>query len=342
MIDQHSLSVLPGLTAREPGIQIGTQIPADAPDEALTFAAQLGLEWVMTSVRSDAEHSADAYRAVVKRFAEYGLKVYRLANDRCHNMDAVTLGLPSRDEKIEEYLTYIRNLAAAGITYSTYAHMANGIWSSGHEPIRGGASGRVFRKADARGRWGATMYDGPVTHGRDYTEDEIRRNYEYFIRKVVPVAEEAGVYIGIHPDDPPVYGLGGVPRCLFGTFDGYKQAIEIADSPNIGVCLCVGCWLEGGDLLGGDVFEMIRYFGERKKIFKVHFRNVTEPLPDGFTETFLDDGYMDMARVVRALADVGFDGAIISDHRPAMVGGHYAAEAFAVGFMRALIRTVGS
>ena len=337
----YPLSVLPGMFSHEPGIQIGTQIPTDAPDDALRFAAQLGVRWVMTSVKAGEEHSAQAYRDVVRRFEAYGLSVYRLANDRCHNMDAVTLGLPDRDEKIDEYLAYIRNLAAAGIRYSTYAHMANGIWSSGRTAIRGGASARTFRREDARGRWASTMYDGPLTHGRRYSDDELWSNYEYFIRKVAPVAEQEGVYIGIHPDDPPVYSLGGIPRCIFGSFDGYKRALEIADSPNIGVCLCVGCWLEGGTLMGRDVFDTIRYFGERRKIFKVHFRNVTEPLPAGFTETFLDDGFMDMARVIRALAEVGFDGAVISDHRPEMVGGNYAAEAFAIGFIRGLIRTAG-
>ena len=75
------------------------------------------------------------------------------------------------------------------------------------------------------------------------------------------MAEEAGVYIGIHPDDPPVYPLGGIPRPIFGTFEGYRRAIEIAASPNIGMCLCVGCWLEGGAAMGKDVIETIHYFG---------------------------------------------------------------------------------
>ena len=101
------------------------------------------------------------------------------------------------------------------------------------------------------------------------------------------MAEEANVRIGIHPDDPPVPELGGVPRCIFSNFDGYKRAMEIADSPNVGICLCVGCWLEGGKLMGKDVIETIKYFGERKKIFKVHLRNVSQPLPH-FVETFLE------------------------------------------------------
>ena len=156
------------------------------------------------------------------------------------------------------------------------------------------------------------------------------------------MAEEADVYIGIHPDDPPVYPLGGIPRCIFGDFEGYRRAIEMADSPHIGMCLCVGCWLEGGEAMGKDVVETIRYFGGLGKLFKVHFRNVTAPMPEGFVETFLDDGYMDMHRVMRALREVNFDGAVISDHLPTMVGGRRAAEAFSVGYIKALIQSVNN
>ena len=156
------------------------------------------------------------------------------------------------------------------------------------------------------------------------------------------MAEEAGVRIGIHPDDPPVYALGGVPRSIFGTFAGYQRALEIADSPNIGVCLCVGCWLEGGVAMGADVLQAIQAFGSQNKLFKVHLRNITAPLPEGFAETYLDAGYADMFKIVRALREVDFDGCVISDHLPQMVGGRYAAEAFSVGYIKALIRAVNN
>ena len=108
----------------------------------------------------------------------------------------------------------------------------------------------------------------------------------YFIKQVAPVAEEAGVRIGIHPDDPPVPVLAGVPRCIFSNYEGYKRAMEIANSPNVGICLCCGTWLEGGKkLTGKDPEKMIRAFGARK-IWKIHFRNVSAPLPH-FVETFM-------------------------------------------------------
>ena len=216
------------------------------------------------------------------------------------------------------------------------------------------ASGAPAARPSAAARWAAPStwktrrpgwwinrtWDAPLSHGRPYTEEELWENYAYFIRQVAPVAEEVGVYIGIHPDDPPVYGLGGVPRCIFGSFEGYRRAIELAASPNIGVCLCLGCWLEGGEQMGKSAADTIRYFGEQGKLFKVHFRNVTAPMPGGFVETFLDEGYGDMLEMMRALHAVNFTGAIISDHLQEMIGGRRTAEAMAAGYMRGLIQAV--
>jgi mannonate dehydratase len=333
--------LIPGYQASRPGIQLGTQLGPEASDDELTFTRQLGVEWVMTGL-PDGQHTLERYLALKQRFADHGLQIYRLANHRCHNMEAITLATPEREARMAEYLEYIRLLGRAGIHYATYAHMANGIWSSERELVRGGAPARALRlDRQPVGWWINQSWQGELTHGRRYSEQELWDNYAWFIERVVPVAQEAGVFIGIHPDDPPVYDLGGIPRCVFGTFEGYRRAIELADSPNIGVCLCVGCWLEGGPAMGGGVVDAIRWFGARRKLFKVHLRNVTEPLPEGFVETFLDDGYQNMVEVMRALAEVEFDGAVISDHLPGMIGGRYASEAYAVGYMRALVQAVG-
>jgi mannonate dehydratase len=334
--------IVPGYFSSRPGIQIGTQLPPDSTDEQLQFVRQLGVEWVMTEL-PEGRHTLQEYETLKQRFGSYGLKIYRLANHRCHNMEEITLNLPGRDEKLAEYLDYIRLLGRAGIHYSTYAHMANGIWSSERESVRGDAPSRALRlDRNPVGYWIKRQWKGEQTHGRPYTESELWENYTYFIRKVVPVAEEAGVFIGIHPDDPPVYGLGGIPRCIFGNFEGYRRALEIANSPNIGVCLCVGCWLEGGQAMGKSVLEAIRVFAGQKKLFKVHLRNVSAPLPEGFVETFLDDGYMNMVEVIRALYESGFNGAIISDHLPGMAGGRFASEGYSVGYMRGLIQAAST
>ena len=169
-----------------------------------------------------------------------------------------------------------------------------------------------------------------------YKEEEIWDNYTSFIQEVAPVAEEADVKIGIHPDDPPVPELGGIPRCIFSSYEGYQRAMEIADSPNIGICFCVGCWLEGGDLMGKGPIESILEFGKQNKLFKIHFRNIDQPLPH-FTETFVDDGYMDMYDILNALKQVDFDGVIIADHVPVMADDPRLGTAFTIGYMKSLL-----
>jgi len=319
-----------------PGIKLSVQVPTDPSDDDLQFVRQLGVGYVNIPTGGD-NATLDNFLRLRRKVEAAGLKVWNIGNSNVHNMEEVTLNLPGRDKKIEEYKTYLRHLGKAGVYYTTYAHMGNGIWSTDRELTRGGASARAFDQAKAdRGNWAGKAFKGPLTHGRVYTKDEIWENYTYFIKAVTPVAEEEGIRIGIHPDDPPVPELGGVPRCIFSSFDGYQRALEIAASPNVGMCLCVGCWLEGGKLMGKDVLETIRYFGRRGKIFKVHFRNVTAPLPH-FIETFVDDGYMNMYKVMKALREVNFDGAVIADHVPGMVGGGRAATAFAIGYMKALL-----
>jgi mannonate dehydratase len=323
------------------GLKIAMQANPEPSELDLQFIRQMGLDYVVLWTNGD-KASFDYYHSRRQLFEAAGLKVYGFGSWAVHNQDVITLGLPGRDEKIEEYKTHLRNLAKAGIPYTTYAHMANGIWSTEREFTRGNAPARAFDLAKAdKGYWIERTYEGPLTHGRTYTEAEIWENFEYFIRQVAPVAEETGIRIGIHPDDPPVPELGGIPRCIFSSFEGYRRALEIADSPNVGLCLCVGCWLEGGAQMGKDVFETIRYFGERKKLFKVHFRNVNQPLPH-FVETFIDDGYMDMYRVMKVLREVDFDGVMIADHIPSMANDPKVGTAYTIGYMKALMARVNA
>jgi mannonate dehydratase len=341
--DRYPLRAVPGYSSSYPGIQIGTSISHNASDDDLQFVQQLGVEWVMVNVNDPTQHSIEHYLRLKERLAKYGLQIYRIANHDIHNVPEITLNLPGRDEKIEELCTFVRNLGAAGIRYHTYAHMGNGIWSTGHVEARGGVVARMLDIKDAKGIWFGKEFVGELTHGREYTEEELWQNFQYLIRHLAPVAEEAGVYVGIHPDDPPVYALGGIPRCIFGTFEGYKRAMEISNSPNIGVCLCVGCWLEGGPVgMGCDVIEAIQHFGRQGKLFKVHFRNVSNPMPEAWRETFIDDGYQDMHLVMRALREVQYDGCIIPDHIPRMVGGSRPGLAYSIAYMRALVQAVNN
>jgi len=305
-----------------PGIKIGVSAGLASP-EHMAYLKQLGVTWLSLAPQQQTAN-AEGFIKQRKDWEAGGFKVYNIGSGvgpsgSLHNMPEVTLNLPGRDQKIEEYLNYIRYLGKAGIPYSTYAHMGNGIWSSGRVTSPRGYSARDgnAKSPDWKGTWAGKTYTEPLSHGRVYSEQEIWDNYTYFIRKVKPVAEEAGVRIGIHPDDPPQRMLAGVPRCIFSNFEGYKKAIEIADSPNIGVCFCVGSWLEGGKSTGADPVDAIKYFAGKKKLFKIHFRNVSAPLPH-FTETLIDDGYYDMSKIMQALVDVNFDGIVIPDHIPAL------------------------
>ncbi|MHC4406053.1 MAG: mannonate dehydratase [Planctomycetota bacterium] len=331
----------PSLPDDRSGVKLAVQMnhvcgdPTNPTDEDLLFVRQLGVGWVTIGLGDD-QATADVFRKTVDRYRAAGIRVWNIGNSSVHNMEEVTLNLPNRDKKIDEYIRYLHNVHEAGLTYTTYAHMGNGIWSTGSALVRG-ARARVFDLSEAKeGVW-RKVFRGPLTHGRRYSEEEIWENYATFIKRVVPVAEKLGIRIGIHPDDPPVPELGGVPRCIFSSFDGYRRALEIADSDNVGICLCVGCWAEGGDRMGRSAVETIRHFGRQGKLFKVHFRNVSSPLPR-FTETFLDNGYLDMAPVMKALVDVGFQGAVIPDHIPRMVGAPHAGVAHSIGYMRALLQ----
>ena len=341
--NQYPMRAVPGYYSSSQGIQLAIQTGPDATDEDLQFFQQLGVEWAMVTIRDKSLHTLDYYKHLVKRFGDFGLKIYRLGNLSVHNVPEITLNLPGRDAKIEEFKQFIRNIGAVGIKYNTYAHMANGIWSSGKTKGRGGMDARVLDLKNAKGVWVDQEYSGELTHGRRYTEDELWDNYAYLMRHIAPVAEEADVRIGFHPDDPPVYELGGVPRCIFGNFEGYRRALEIADSPNIGVCLCVGCWLEGGEVgMGVGVIDAVKHFAAEGKLFKVHFRNVSNPMPEPWQETLIDDGYQDMHAVMRALREVKFDGCIIPDHIPAMLGGPRVGTAYSIAYMRALVQAVNN
>lgn len=321
----------------EPFMKIALQTSTEPSETEIKFIQQLGVGHVVLWTDAS-KSSAEYYASRKKLYADAGINVYGFGNSSVHNQETLVLNLEGRDAKVEEYKNHLRSLGKAGIPYTTYAHMGNGIWSSGRELTRGGASARAYnQEKGATGGWGGKKYLEPLSNGRKYTREELWANYEYFIKQAAAVAEQQKVNIGIHPDDPPIAEIAGVPR-IFSSFDGYKQALEIADSPNVGMCLCVGCWLEGGKIMGRDVIDTIHYFGKQRKIFKVHFRNVNQPLPY-FVETFLDDGYADMYKILQALKDVDFNGVLIADHIPSMAYPQ-TGTAFSIGYMKGLVERV--
>jgi mannonate dehydratase len=300
-------------------------------DDDLRFLQQIGLPWVRLEFDAGGVR-LDDLRAWQQRFARFGMRIYSGVHPAYRSLK-IQLGQPGRDQDIETYRQFLRDLGELGIPVASYDfHPANTYTTNTVE--RRGYSAREFDLNDFRARVEKQKFD------REYAAEEIWANYTYFFKAVLPVAEKAGVKLALHPDDPPVDKMNGVAKVLT-HYDGYRRAEQIAgNSRHWGLTFCVGTWSEGGDRMGKDVFQMIRDFGGRQKIFEVHFRNVTGPLPR-FVETFPDDGYMDMYQVMKSLRQVRFNGAVEPDHVPRLAGDSgmaRAGTAYCIAYMRALLR----
>ena len=161
----------------------------------------------------------------------------------------------------------------------------------------------------------------------------------------MPVAEEYKVRIGCHPQDPGMprgKGWRGVETVL-GSVDGLKRFVSIKESPYHGLNFCQGTVSEMLEKPGEEIFDVIRYFGSRKKIFSVHFRNIAGGFLN-FRETFIDNGDVDMLKAMRVYKEVGYDGMMMPDHVPKVEGdtGHVQGFAFAFGYIKALIAAVSA
>jgi mannonate dehydratase len=304
-------------------------------DERLQFAKQLGVDDVLLNTPVLPGETHWEFRDLLHlrlQCEEAGLTLAAIENVPRSFYDKAMLGQPGRDQQIEHMATTVHNMGRAGIPVLGYNWMPNGVWrTSRTTPGRGGAAVTSFDMRLAE--------DAPLSHGRVYTEEEMWANYEYFLKALVPVAEEAGVKLALHPDDPPVESLGGVAR-IFRGFDGFRRAMELVDSAASGLDFCHGCWSE----MGPGAIEAIRYFGEQGRILYVHFRDVQGRVPS-FDECFVNEGNSDMLEVLKALRNVGFRGFLIPDHVPHMVDdtpwGH-RGRAYAIGYMTALLEVLDS
>lgn len=129
-----------------------------------------------------------------ERVEAAGLRLNAIENVPVSFYDDIMLGGDRQEEQMEHMKTTVRNMGRAGIPIFGYHWMPSGVWRTGTEPVRGGASGTAF-DIDAA--------DTALTHGREYTEEELWENYEYFLEELLPVAEEAGIKLCLHPNDPP-------------------------------------------------------------------------------------------------------------------------------------------
>jgi mannonate dehydratase len=305
-----------------------------ATPEYLQFAAQFGATDVLlnTPLLPGAERWELVDLVKLRLSVEqWGLKLSAIENVPPHFYDQVMLGGPRRDRQIENMIYTVRNIARAGIPIFGYNWMPSHVWRTPPRSIRGGALATAYD--DGLGQ------EYPLTHGRIYTEDEIWSNLEHWIRIITPIAEEEGIRLGIHPCDPPVAVLGGIPQVLR-SFAAYKRLIEIYPSDSNAIEFCQGTFAEMAD--GVDIYEKIRYFGLRNKILYVHFRNVSGVVPE-FHEEFVNTGYVDMYRAMQTYCEVGFDSFFIDDHVPQTfqdtAWGH-RGRAFANGYIQGLIEAV--
>lgn len=275
-----------------------------------------------------------ALSALQARYRDYGLEL-AVVEDTAP-MDAIRLGLPGRDEQIDFVCTQIRAMGQLGIGTLCYNWLAVSGWARTHRGVilRGGALSTGYDD-DAMRRAVPLAQRGEITH------EQLWSALEYFLHAVVPVAEEAGVRIGMHPDDPPISEVRGVPR-IMGTPEAFDRLLSIEDSEYSGITFCQGNFT----LMTDDLPGLIRRFGKRKRIFFSHFRDVAGE-GHHFIEVFHDEGPTDMLECMRAYRDVGFEGPMRPDHVPALEGetnesfGYESlGRLFALGYMRGLREAV--
>jgi len=305
----------------------------EVTDEKLQFAKQLGVEDIQLNtprLPGDKQWEFMNLLQLRTRVEDAGLRLIALENVPVSFYVKAMLNLPGAEEQLEHMANTIRNMGKAGIPILGYHWLPNSVWrTSRTTPIRGGARVTSFDMS--------LVENAPLTHGRVYTADEMWANWEIYIKTLLPVAEESGVTLALHPDDPPVPSLGGVAR-IFGSFEGFKRAMEIGDSPNHGLDFCHGCWSE----MGPGVLDAIRYFGPLGKLLYIHFRDVQGTVPK-FQECFIDEGNSDMFEVMKTLKEVGFTGFMLTDHVPHIVddsGWGHRSRAYAIGYMKAMLEVV--
>lgn len=314
--------------------------------ETMMNARQMGIDRVQFNLPYDLK--AEKYwkyedlREFKDRCDAYGVTVEAMENLPISFYDHAMLGEPGRDEQIDNVCESIRNLGRVGIPVLGYHFSPSFVWrTSNSAPLgRYGAKVQAF-DWELQKQGIDDMADFGQRRDHKIPDAEtLWENFEYFMRRVIPVCEEYGVTMALHPDDPPMASLSGIAR-LFISVESYKRAEKMIDSANWGLLLCIGTFSQ---MAGGakNIFEAIDYFGPRGKIVYAHMRDVQGTVPK-FHECFLGEGNFDPFEVMVALRHSGFDGFIVSDHVPAIEGdtawGHrvrYADTGYLRGLMEAI------
>ncbi|MDF2723510.1 MAG: mannonate dehydratase [Paenibacillus sp.] len=312
------------------------------PNRLWTLAAQAGVTHAVSRLPLHADGTVSwDYMDLLhlkKRFDDYGLKLEVLEpGGPAEQMHRMKLGIAGRDEDIANCQRLIRHMGLLGIPVLCYNFMAQFNWvrTSVSTPARGGALVTSYDHA--------LMKDAPLTEAGIVPEERLWDNLRYFLERVVPVAEEAGVKLALHPCDPPVSPIRGIGRIITNAA-ALRKAMALVPSEYSGITLCQGTLAAAGE----SIPEIIREFGAEGKLYYVHFRDI-RGTAHRFVETFHDDGQTDMAEAIRAYRQIGYDGPIRVDHVPTMEGesngdpGYESAgRLFALGYLKGLLDGTGT
>jgi mannonate dehydratase len=327
-------------------MKVGTQ--HDSSDDVLGVLAALGVNSIcsrLPSARLDEQWSVDGLSRLRERVEHFGITLDMVPLPMSSNPIAraenpnILLGKsPERDREIDDICQMIRNASRASIPSLKYNLTLLGVPRTASTPGRGGARYSTFVYDQA-------SQDPPLTEAGPVGADPYWERITYFLTRVIPVAEEYKVRMACHPQDPGMprgKGFRGVETVL-GSVEGLKRFISISPSAYHGLNFCQGTVSEMLAKPGEEIYDVIRYFGSRKKIFNVHFRNIRGGFLH-FQETFIDDGDVDMLKAVRVYKEIGFDGMLMPDHVPAIDGDAKGAQAFAFtfGYIKALIAAVSA
>lgn len=302
----------------------------------LQLAAQCGVDSVTLRYPGP---SPDDLLAMQQTVESHGLSV--AAVEGYLPIEKIKTGTDHDGSELQAMQNLIRNMGTAGIPVLCYNFMAGTDWvrTQLDAPSRGGALTTAFDLADAERAVSLSSHSAepaPPTSAKD-----LWSRLEQFLQAVLPVAEEAGVTLAMHPDDPPLSNFNGQDR-IMNSVEAFERLVTLVPSPRNAVCFCVGTFVE----MGVEIPQAIRTLGSH--IQYVHFRDV-EGTAESFAETFHDNGPTDMAEVMRALRDVGYRGAMRPDHVPQLVGEESGepgytmlGRLFAFGYMRGLMDATSS
>lgn len=338
------VGVGPTTTSSRPALmKVGTQ--GENSDEWLRYLASFGLRHICSDLPSrhyDENWSVESLIRLREHIDSFGIKLeivpLPLASVPITVADYPNILLgksPERDREIDQICAMIRNCGMAGIPTVKYNLTLLGIVRSHDAPCRGGAMCSAFEYERA-------ILDSEIYRLAQGTEEMMWERIEYFLRAVVPVAEEAKVRIACHPNDPgmPKGGFRGAPSVL-GSVEGLKRFVDTVPSPYHGLNFCQGTVCEMLSDPAKEIYDVIRYFGQRKKLFNVHFRNIRGNVLN-FREAFPDDGDVDMLKCMSVYKEVEYDGMIMPDHVPLIDGDtkRRYAYSFALGYIQAAIQMV--